>query len=453
MLCAAYGVLCSSAAGQAAKPFASNDSLRAVRTIAAPPEVAIVDSAMRSGARLPVARNAAPVALEGYCPVSLKDRQQWIEGDRGLGAVFDGRTYYFASRRERDVFAASPQSYAPMLGGDCPVAFAVTGERVAGRLDLGVVHNRRLVFFSTEAHREEYRRRPQDYVDVDVAAGGLCLVSYVDEGRRTPGIPETAALHGGLRYLFSSGLARREFLARPDRYLGGAATTAPRAGSMTSSSPTAGTMESPAGKGPRTDAAGRSTEGKTAASANESKDDEPKSPGEETLISSPAAIGGYCPVSIRTRGQWIRGRYDDRVELGKYLFLTAGLDERELLIASPEKYVPVLAGDCAVTMIDRGERVRGSIYHSAIYKDRLFLLAGEAEVATFKENPKRYASVDVAADGNCPVTRLDRGELVPGKVEYSAWYDGLLYRCAGATELAAFKAKPEKYAERSAETQ
>ena len=46
--------------------------------------------------------------------------------------------------------------------------------------------------------------------------------------------------------------------------------------------------------------------------------------GEDVLLDSPAAMGGYCPVSIRESGVWVRGRYDYRVEFGDLVLLTAG---------------------------------------------------------------------------------------------------------------------------------
>ena len=52
-----------------------------------------------------------PVALGGYCVVSLRDQQQWQPGVDALSVVFDGLRYQFPTARNRDIFAAAPQPY------------------------------------------------------------------------------------------------------------------------------------------------------------------------------------------------------------------------------------------------------------------------------------------------------------------------------------------------------
>jgi hypothetical protein len=118
-----------------------------------------------------------PLALGGYCVVTLRDRQQWQPGDSRIAAAFDGQCYRFAGIRERDIFTASPEFYAPMLSGDCPVTLAETGDRVPGRLECGVLHEGRLSFFADDSRRQKFFEQPQQYDDVDLALGGLCPVT------------------------------------------------------------------------------------------------------------------------------------------------------------------------------------------------------------------------------------------------------------------------------------
>jgi YHS domain-containing protein len=135
------------------------------------------------------------------------------------------------------------------------------------------------------------------------------------------------------------------------------------------------------------------------------------------------------------------------VELGQYVFLTAGPKERDALIGDPARYMPALGGDCPVTLVARGERVRGSVYHAYEYEDRLFLFADAERKAIFKASPARYATADLAADGMCVVTQAEERREAPGLTDQATWHAGKLYRFAGAEQKAKFLATPDKYAE------
>jgi YHS domain-containing protein len=98
-----------------------------------------------------------------------------------------------------------------------------------------------------------------------------------------------------------------------------------------------------------------------------------------------------------------------------------------------------------VTCVNRGERIRGSVYHAFEYEGRLFLFADAERKAAFKASPERYASADWAANGVCVVTRVEQARDVPGIADQTAWHGGKLYRFVGAEEKRKFLADPEKY--------
>jgi YHS domain-containing protein len=387
----------------------------------------------------PAARGL-PLAAKGFCVVTLRDRREWRSGDPRIGAEFDGRQYRFAGERERDIFGADPTSYAPVLGGDCVVTFAESQRRVAGRFEFGVVHRGRIYFLASEEAKSRFIADPARFADADLADGGRCPVSRVERARIVAGLPETAVLRGGLRWLFAGGYERSLFLQQPVRYESGAAAN--NQASLAAETPVAGgdahAETAATGNEPPT---GLATGGST-----RSDDGAQGADGQDMFLSSQPAMGGYCPVTIRRKGIWIRGRYDYRIEASKLMFLTAGPEERDAFTADPAVFIPALGGDCVVSLVDRGERVRGSVYHASQYQKRLFLFADAESKARFDAGPAPYASVDLAADGLCVVTLADEGSSTPGLVEFSVWHDGLLYRLAGPEEKARFLASPEKYA-------
>jgi YHS domain-containing protein len=114
---------------------------------------------------------APPVAIDGYCPVTLlektaqnaKDRSAWKRGDPKFGAVHLGRTYLFASEVEQQKFLANPEAYSPVLSGYDPVKYAMGGQLVEGKRSFGITYNRRLFLFADEASRSQFEKAPNAY--------------------------------------------------------------------------------------------------------------------------------------------------------------------------------------------------------------------------------------------------------------------------------------------------
>lgn len=190
----------------------------------------------------------APLALEGYCPVSIAVQRKWVRGDPAYWSVYDGHTYLFATPEAKATFDADPARYVPALGGECVVTFVKTGRRVAGQIRYAAIHEGRLFLFASDEAQQMFLAEPARYAKADLAYGGYCVVCQVGMGKAVPGKPEIAVVHKGLRYLFASEDQRRQFLANPSRYevkasvpgvaVPGSGSRTPPAGS--SSKPTAG---------------------------------------------------------------------------------------------------------------------------------------------------------------------------------------------------------------------
>ena len=81
---------------------------------------------------LPISAEAiAPVystylggAIRGYDPVAYFTEKKPVEGKRAYSHKWKGATWYFASEKNRDLFRAAPEKYAPRYGGYC--AYAVS---------------------------------------------------------------------------------------------------------------------------------------------------------------------------------------------------------------------------------------------------------------------------------------------------------------------------------------
>jgi hypothetical protein len=106
----------------------------------------------------------------------------------------------------------------------------------------------------------------------------------------------------------------------------------------------------------------------------------------------------------------------------------------------PERYVPVNAGNCPVTQVDRGTAQPGDPRYGVVFQNRLFLCASDAHRKKFLEQPARYAAVDAAEQGYCPHCRARNGLLVRGDPRYVFNSEGRRYWFPDATHREAFLA-------------
>ena len=168
------------------------------------------------------AHQQAPLALEGYCPVSIVAMGKWVKGDPAYPVGYDGRSYLFADERGKKMFQGDPAKYVPALGGDCAVALVKMGKRVPGNIRHASFHDGRLFLFSNADAHKMFQAEPAAYANADLALGGTCPVCLLNSNQTVAGKPEIAAFHKGLRYLFPAAEQRSAFVASPQKYVSAA---------------------------------------------------------------------------------------------------------------------------------------------------------------------------------------------------------------------------------------
>jgi thiol-disulfide isomerase/thioredoxin len=140
--------------------------------VAATPEVQTAAPASKSSTLIP-ASQAPPVALDGFCPVTLMevmasnpgDRAAWKKGDKRFGAIHRGRTFLFASVEQQEKFLANPDGFAPVLSGCDPVVYAERGQLVDGKRSYGLVTpEKQIVLFADEDSLNRFKQSPGQYV-------------------------------------------------------------------------------------------------------------------------------------------------------------------------------------------------------------------------------------------------------------------------------------------------
>lgn len=103
-----------------------------------------------------------PLALDGYCPVTVIEGNAWRKGDPRFGAVHRGRTYLFTSAESQRRFLERPDYYSPVFAGFDPVRYLETGELVAGKRNFGVFYDT-MYLFADQASRDKFERDPVRY--------------------------------------------------------------------------------------------------------------------------------------------------------------------------------------------------------------------------------------------------------------------------------------------------
>lgn len=70
------------------------------------------------------------LAIQGYDPVAYFTMNKAIEGKKDFSASYNGVTYRFASKQNKDEFMRNPSRYEPQFGGWCAFAMGKKGEKV-----------------------------------------------------------------------------------------------------------------------------------------------------------------------------------------------------------------------------------------------------------------------------------------------------------------------------------
>lgn len=99
------------------------------------------------------------VAISGYDPVAYFTEDAAIQGSPEFSHQWNGVVWYFTSAANRDVFAASPQTYAPLFGGHCAMSMA-RGHLSNGNPQIFRIAGERLMLFYSIGNRAAFDMAP-----------------------------------------------------------------------------------------------------------------------------------------------------------------------------------------------------------------------------------------------------------------------------------------------------
>lgn len=104
------------------------------------------------------------VGLNGYSPIALYQRREWVKGKREYSTTREGVVYLFGSREEVAAFEAEPKKFAPQLIGCDPVVYLETERAIPGSTRFGAYFEGDLFLFVSSATRDQFKQEPQRYL-------------------------------------------------------------------------------------------------------------------------------------------------------------------------------------------------------------------------------------------------------------------------------------------------
>ena len=101
-----------------------------------------------------VFKDPTGIAIEGYDAIAYSKDGKAIEGSQRIRNDWNGASWYFTSRENRDLFQKDPWKYAPQYGGYCAFALATTNQLVPSHPEIWkIIDGRLYLFANTEAQK------------------------------------------------------------------------------------------------------------------------------------------------------------------------------------------------------------------------------------------------------------------------------------------------------------
>jgi len=106
-----------------------------------------------------VAQKSPPVALKGNDPVSYFNPGRPAKGASKISYDFDESRYLFSSAKNKELFAANPDRYAPQFSGLCATGMSM-GMKAEADPSVFLVKDGKLYIFSSVEARQMVEKDP-----------------------------------------------------------------------------------------------------------------------------------------------------------------------------------------------------------------------------------------------------------------------------------------------------
>ena len=107
-----------------------------------------------------------PLALDGFCPVTLSTQERWQPGNPLYYAMYCGQIFRCVSADTLDAFSKEPAKYAPIAMGEDVVQMVNRQKKVIGQRKFGAWFQDRVYLFSSQESLDAFAARPEFYAEI-----------------------------------------------------------------------------------------------------------------------------------------------------------------------------------------------------------------------------------------------------------------------------------------------
>ena len=104
-------------------------------------------------------------AIRGYDPVAYFTDSKPVKGQSQFTTEWKGQTWYFVSAKNKMVFTASPETYAPQYGGFCAFAMSRGYKAASDAYAYNIVDGKLYLLYSRTI-QEDWTKQRQHYIQV-----------------------------------------------------------------------------------------------------------------------------------------------------------------------------------------------------------------------------------------------------------------------------------------------
>ncbi len=107
-----------------------------------------------------------PLALDGFCPVTLSGQERWVPGNPLFYAMYQGQIFRCANEESLATFIKEPAKYAPVAMGEDIVQMVERNKKVPGMRKFGAWFQNRVFLFSNQESLDAFAAKPEFYAEI-----------------------------------------------------------------------------------------------------------------------------------------------------------------------------------------------------------------------------------------------------------------------------------------------
>ena len=124
----------------------------------------IIFTAFAFSASAKTTENHKKAALDNYCPVAYAVMNKAVKGNPKYSSEYEGKTYYFADSKAKDMFDANPLKYVPKYDGYCATAMSM-GKKLKSNPKLFSVYKSHTYLFSNKKAKMMFDKNPDMFIE------------------------------------------------------------------------------------------------------------------------------------------------------------------------------------------------------------------------------------------------------------------------------------------------